>query len=144
MIRQATPDDIPALVTLGARMHAESRFAVLAYNPEKAGRTLAHVLETGFLWVATDDDRIVGGMAAMCVPHWCSDDAVAMDLALFVEPESRGGMAAARLVTRYKEWADKQGAVMIDMGVNTGVHVEQTTSLLERLGFKRCGVILES
>ena len=65
MIRQATPDDIPALVTLGARMHAESRFAVLAYNPEKAGRTLAHVLETGFLWVATDDGRIVGGMAVL-------------------------------------------------------------------------------
>lgn len=144
MIRPATLDDVPALVALGATMHHESRFRVLNYSPAKAARTLHTVLEQEFLWVATADGLVVGGMAAIATPHWASDDLVAMDLALFMSPAFRGTLAPARLVTRYRQWALEKGAVMVDMGVNTGVHVETTTRLLERLGFKRCGVILES
>ena len=37
--------------------------------------------------------------------------------------------------------ADQVGAVMTDMGVTTGVHTEQTASLLERLARQRVGIL---
>lgn len=146
MIRPATLHDIPALVALGQRMHAESRYSVLRFNDAKLGATLRQVLDspTGFLWVATDEQGLTGGLAAIAAPHWCSDDLVSSDLALFMVPEARGGLAPARLVTRYRQWAADLGVVLCDIGVTTGIQTEQTAKLLERLGFTRCGVILES
>lgn len=145
MIRPATHADLPRLLELGAQMHAESRYRVLAFSAARAERTLQMLLDSpnGFLWVAADGGAVTGGLAAMSVPHWASDDEVATDLALFVAPDARGGLTAARLVTRYREWARERGAVIVDMGVSTGVHPEQTARLLERLGARRIGFILE-
>ena len=145
MVGPAAHGDLPQLLALGAQMHAESRYHVLAFSGERLRATLAHVLDSphGFLWVADDGARLTGGLAALAAQHWCSTDLVATDLALFMAPEARGGLTAARLVTRYREWADQVGAVMTDMGVTTGVHTEQTASLLERLGAQRVGILLE-
>jgi GNAT superfamily N-acetyltransferase len=76
--------------------------------------------------------------------HWCSTDLVATDLALFVEAEFRGSMLAARLIVAYLRWARDIGAKLITAGVSTGVHVEQTAQLYERLGMRRLGVLLEA
>lgn len=145
MIRPATPDDMVAMIALGARMHAESRYRVLSFSPAKLRTTLQFLLsaQTGFLWVAEVHGEVVGGLAAMCAPHWASDDLMATDLALFMAPEHRGGMAVARLVKQYRRWARAAGAKLVDLGVTTGVHTEETAQLLERLEFRRCGVVLE-
>src|SRR3546814_12128452 len=44
-------------------------------------------------------------MIGACTPHWCSDDLVAYDFGLFVEPERRGGLAAAGLLRGFIRWA---------------------------------------
>jgi GNAT superfamily N-acetyltransferase len=146
MLRAATPADLPALLELGAVMHAESpRFSRLSFDAGRLEQTLGALLATpdGFLWVAEREGRIVGGLAAVVVQHWCSTDRVAADMALFMTPEARGSLAPARLVAEYKRWAKERGAVHIQFGVSTGVHPEQTAQLLERLGFTRCGILLE-
>ena len=145
MVRFAKPEDLDALVVLGAIMHAESpRFSKLAFAPHRLRATLEQVLQHGFLMVATElDDTIIGGMAAICLPHWASDDLVATDLALFIHPDHRGGIAPARLVNQYRMWARGKGAKLIDMGVNTGVHPEQTAQFLVRMGWSPVGAILE-
>src|SRR5574341_594562 len=148
MIREATQDDIPALVALGDRIHHESpRWSRLRFSAAKLEDTLCAVeaSDEGFLWVALDSQgEIIGGMVGIVCEHWCSHDLVASDLALFVAPEARGTMAPARLVRRYKAWAEFMGAKLTQVGVTTGVHTEQTAALFERLGLKRCGVILEA
>jgi GNAT superfamily N-acetyltransferase len=146
MIRAATIDDIPVLLVLGELMHAESpRFSRLRFSPERLAGTLSHLIGNpdGFLWVACRDGRVVGGLAASAWQHWASTDLIASDLALFIEPASRGSLAPVRLVKRYREWAVERGAVIRQMGVTTGVHTETTALLLEQLGMKRCGMILE-
>jgi GNAT superfamily N-acetyltransferase len=147
MLRAATIDDLPALVELGAVMHAESpRYARLRFDAGRLAQTLTGLLSTpdGFLWVAEREGEIVGGLAAVVVQHWCSADRVAADLALFMTPDARGTLAPARLVNRYVAWARERGAVHVQFGVSTGVHPEQTAQLLERLGFARCGILLET
>ena len=143
MIRSATINDLPALLALGERMHGESRYRVLAFSREKLRTTLQMLLTApgGFLWVAERRGSIVGGLAAMCAQHWASDDLVATDLALFVAPEHRGGMAVRPLVEEYRGWARKLGAKLVDLGVSTGLDAERTAGLFDRVGFPRIGTI---
>lgn len=148
MIRAAVSADLPPLVLLGQRMHAESpRFARLQFAPARLYQTLCAVLEspTGFLWVAEEGDHLIGGMVAIATPHWASDDLVATDLALFIDPDHRGSLAPVRLLNRYRWWAQHEAkAVITQVGITTGVQTENTAQLYERMGFKRCGAILEA
>lgn len=146
MIREAVADDLPHLVELGRAMHAESRFATLRFDPARLNQTLAGLLENpgGFLWVAEHSAGVVGCMAAIIVQHWCSSDLFATDLALFMLPSHRGTLAPARLVNRYQGWAADRGARITQLGVTAGINTEAAVSLYERIGFRRCGVILEA
>lgn len=146
MIRPANPMDMPKLLELGERMHAESpRYSRMKFSHARAYATLSRLMDSddGFLWVAEIDDEVVGGMAGAIFPHWASDDRVASDLALFMREEYRGGMSIPRLVGEFKRWAWKRDVYIVQVGVTTGVQTEKTAQLYERLGLKRCGVILE-
>lgn len=145
MLRDATRDDIPAIVALGALMHAESpHFRVLTWDGDKVARTVAHLIDSphGLALVAEQGGEIVGGVLALAVEHWGSPDLVACDLALFIRPQSRGGMAGARLLDAYRRWADGLGCKITQLGVMTGVNVEQTQALGLRLGWRQQGVVL--
>ena len=147
MIRAATFDDIPALLALGERMHAESpRFSQLAFCRDQLARTLGGVLGNplGLLCVGDVGGAVGGVMLALAYQHWCSSDIVASELALYVEPEHRGTLMAARLIKRYRQWAAEVGAKHITAGVSTGVHVEETARLYEAMGMRRFGVLLEA
>lgn len=146
-MREATYFDLPGLLSLGARMHAESpHFSRIAFSEEKLRETLMAVMGAphGFLWITERDGKIAGVMVAIALQHWCSTDLVASELALFVEREHRGSMIAPRLIKRYLSWADGLGCKQITAGVSTGVNVEKTTALYERLGFKQFGTQLEA
>lgn len=147
MIREATHADVDALVELGRLMHAESpRFSRLKFSAQRLAATLDGLMAArplGFLWVSCDDRGIRGGLAAVVARHWCSHDQVASDLALFMRPDARGGLDVPRLVWRYRTWAQEQGAVLVQLGVTTGVHTEATVGLYQRMGMERCGAILE-
>jgi GNAT superfamily N-acetyltransferase len=145
-MRHATQADIPAMVALGEQMHAESPYyRGLAWDGEKVAATIANLLAIphGFARVVEGEGgQIVGGMLAMAVPHWCSQDLVACDLALFVAQNRRGGLAASRLLGEYRAWAADLGCKLVQFGVMTGVQVEQTVALCERLGWEKQGVVL--
>lgn len=146
MIREATIEDLDRLVVLGRCMHRESeRFSQLAFDADRLRNTLRSAIESehAFTWVAERGGVVVGGMFAMLTPHWFSADLTSCDLALFMLPEHRGTMAAARLLNAYGTWARSCGAKHILFGVMTGVHVEETVRLCERLGWRRAGVVME-
>ena len=141
MIRPAIPDDLPRLVEMGEAMHAESRYRALRFDSDKVRALLGNLMQTGFLMVAERDGRVIGGFAGMAAPHWFSGDKIASDLALFIEPESRGRLDVVRLINAFMEWARAQGVVAIDIGVNTGVHTNQTGRLYEKLGGHLAGLL---
>lgn len=144
MIRQATEEDLEKIVMLGAEMHAESRFSVLAYDRDKVAGLLSHLLATDqFVQVIERDGVLVGGFAGFVTEHWASKDLVSYDCGLFISPGYRGGGDAARLILRFKEWAVSRGAKMVTLSVNTGVHPERTARLMEAVGFDQIGFIYE-
>lgn len=144
MIRPATFEDVQPMVELGALMHRESRFSVLQYDPEKVGATIRYLIDNDqCALVAEDNGEVIGGFIGMIMPHWASQDLVASDLTLFVHPNKRGGLSAAKMVKAYREWAVSRGAKMVNLGISTGVNAELTGQLYERMGFTRIGFIYE-
>ncbi len=146
MIRNATSEDIPRMVELGGLMHAESpNFRGMRFDAHKLAGAVRYAIDSpaGFARVAERDGLVVGGLLAMAVPHYFSPDEVACDLALFVAPEHRGGMAASRLVAAYRDWGKAKGFAKVQMGVMAGVEAWMVEALCERLGARRVGVVME-
>lgn len=146
MIRPATAADIPRMVELGRAMHAESPvFSRMRFDPEKLAATIAHMIDSpgGFAYVAVHGGQVVGGLVAMAAPHYFSPDLVACDLAFFMAADHRGGLSMVRMVGEYVRWAQGMGAVLIQLGLMTGVNVGQTEALLTRLGWHRAGLVME-
>lgn len=147
MIRPATLQDLPALLAIGQDMAAESpRYSRLRFSRDKLAAALTTLIpaDWGFVRVIDGEQGIVAVMLAAVTEHWISSDRCASDLALYVDPRARGTMAATELICAYREWAREQGAVLLQVGVTTGVHTEKTAQLYEHLGFVRCGIVLEA
>lgn len=146
MIRPATEADVPAIIELGAEMHRESpRLASFSYSPGKVYELLDVLIGCGgFAWVSVADGRINGLMLGFVQEHWFSEDLAAQELALYIEPASRGSSSAARLIAQFKGWAAERGVMPgnIMAGISTGIHVEQTARLYEAFGFRRFGLLL--
>lgn len=143
MVRDATLADIPAMVALGTIMHAESRYSFMPYDGEKVAITLKTLIGAGFVRVHERDGEIDGGMVGYMSEAWFSRAKVAAELALFVTPGKRGGMAAWYLLSEFSAWAENQGAQEITLAITTGVKVEETGRMYQRLGFEQVGGVFK-
>lgn len=145
MIRNATHDDIPAMLVLGEAMHAESRFAHRTWQTEKVRALMAWLIDDadGLMLVYDHQGVPVGGFLGMVQDHWCTDSRESCDLALYVLPAFRGTIAAARLLMKYREWARGRGAESRLLGITTGVDLATSTKLYERIGFQHVGHLFE-
>lgn len=95
------------------------------------------------------DDRIAlvyersGTVSGVFFGHidrlWFSHETCGFDDLLFVAPGARGRMAAARMLRRYEEWCRKKGCSAALVGVSSGVMMDRTGRMLERLGYGRIG-----
>lgn len=146
MIREATLADIPALVELGYAIVLESpRHSRTTYNPFKVATMLQAFITAsqGAVFVAEVHGEIIGTAVAYLDAEWFSDDPVAQELCILVAKEKRGTLVGAQLIKRMDEWAQSQGAYYLQAGAGTGIDIETTIALYERLGFKRAAIGVE-
>lgn len=146
MIRAATPNDLNALLELGCAMHAESAYHYLPFDQEKVRALLLSCMKGfGCVFVAERDGEIIGGFFGIITEHYFCDVKMACDLALFVRPDRRGALAAVQLIEAYIDFALKQGVDPrnIQIGISTGVDIDRTAKLYERMGFERTGGIFK-
>lgn len=143
MIRNATHEDIDVLVLLGREMHKESRYREMPFSEPKVRNLLAGMIvdPNGCLLVYEKDGKITGGIAGFISEHYFSTGKIASDLALFITQDKRGGMAAARLVKAFAQWATEAGADIVQVGVTTGVNTDGVERLYNALGFKNVGIV---
>ncbi len=140
IIRQATQDDVDALVDIGRVMHAESSFAPMDYDPAVCSKTFLGLIKSGqFAVVVEHEGQIIGGMLGIITPSWFGKDWVANDIALFMLPSHRRGSAAVRMVDTFIAWGKAAGVKQIRPGVSTGCEVAER--IYEAKGFARCGAI---
>lgn len=141
MIRPMMLCDIPQVVGLGHQMHKESPiFRGNTFDPQKVTSLLQHSLvapQDMCVFVNSECDELTGGIIGIAQEHWYGPDREAADVALFIRKDKRGGMLAARLIRAYEKWAKKVGVTVVNLGVSTGIHVDKTAALYERLGYSQ-------
>lgn len=142
-VRAADHADVGCVVALARAMHAESpRYRSHTFDPIKVANTFHAVVPTGGAFVAEQDGRIVGLLAAFVIEDFFGHDKVAGELALYVLPEARGGTAGARLLRAFEAWGKAQGAREAFLGISAGIENERVAGLYERLGYARIGLSL--
>jgi len=78
-------------------------------------------------------------IAAYLTDYIFCDEPVVNDDLLFVKASHRGGTVAIRMVRGLERWASARGAREVFLGVSTGIAVERTGRLYQRLGFRHVG-----
>lgn len=133
--------DIRAMIALGHRLHAESRYRALPLDDtrmlEIGRRGLAN--RNPGLIVAERDGQLVGMAVVTIGEHFFSPALTATVLLLYVAPEARGGAAAVKLLRALRRWAAQAGADDLHLNVTTGIELTKTDRFLRRMGFRQTG-----
>lgn len=141
-LRCATPADIEAGMELGRRMHEESEFAFLPFDPVKVRRLLHHIAsnpEHYCVYVVEHEERLIGLLVGQVMEYFFCRELLCDEVLLFVERDQRGSVAALALVRAYLEWSRSKGAREARVAVSTGVDIDRTGAFLQRLGFRHVG-----
>ncbi|KAF1032963.1 MAG: hypothetical protein GAK37_00283 [Pseudomonas sp.] len=144
MIRPAKHSDVPRLVELATLLHATSNYSSMAFNAEKTGSFLHDLINGlgGVVFVAEIGGVVVGGMAGGITDQWFSNDLIAYDYSIFIEPAKRSGITATRLINTFEAWARIKGAKQLHMGIGTGINVEGTVRLYQSCGLNHFGPLM--
>jgi hypothetical protein len=107
MIRPATPEDLSAIVSLGAKFHAASPYADIAYDPGKVAETVSGLMETGVVVVCEQGGTVKGMAAAMKGEVWfASGSTSAQELFWYAED---CGIESHGLRLALEQWAADEG-----------------------------------
>lgn len=137
MLRRATPADIPQVVRMAHAMVADSTYAPLQVDPERMASFLDPLISHGFVVVVQKDGAVVGAMLGDVLTPWYAQKRMGIEYAIYLEPEHRHGLTAARMVGAWVAWCRDMGAVQCRAGVTTGNG--DMERLYVALGFERSG-----
>lgn len=133
--------DVEAMIEMGQRLHAESRFSNLTYDQERLRKSgefgLAH--NNPGLLMAERSGVLVGMAVVMVGEYFFASAKTATIQLLYVTPEARGGMAAVRLLKAIRQIAANSGAHDLHLNVTTGISPAKTDRFLRRMGFLQTG-----
>lgn len=135
---------MPALVDIGARMHALTRFRTLDYKPAKVTQALTDVITKGkhkyVFFVATGSHgKVVGGLLGVLEQHIFSDQLTASVMHFDVLPEARMGGHGLRLLKAFEAWCANRKVVEITFGVNSGEELDKLSRFAQRTGYTKAG-----
>lgn len=135
-IRQATLEDVPAIVAMGLRFAADEYRDYLRPDPAALEQLARNVITgaTSIGFVAEDADAaLVGMIGLMTYQQPMAGALVATEIVWWMEPEARGARAAIHLLNKGETWAREQGATKFQMIAPT----DHVGAFYERMGFKK-------
>jgi len=133
--------DIEAMITLGRRLLAESRFRDLPYDEARLRQVGQYGLTHGNpgLLIAERDGHMQGMAVVVIGEHFFSSAKTATIQLLYVTPEARGGSAAVKLLKAIRRVAANVQVHDLHLNVTTGIEPAKTDRFLRRLGFRQTG-----
>lgn len=146
IVRDATEEDLDQLVEIARDVLKESpTYTHMEFDKEKSAWYLMKAITREPNWfikvVALKDGEIAGFILAICETSIFGHDKLAYDVTIMV-PEMHRGRCLKQLITiiyAYKEWALKEGAKVVKMGVSSMINIEKAELFFDKLGFKKIG-----
>lgn len=143
-IRFATARDIPALVALGKRQHAMTRFHRYPYRVERVAKALHDAIERAagryVCLVAQDSTReVVGVLLAVLERQIFSELLPASVMHCDVLPEKRMGGYGVHLLNAFEQWAANRKVAEIAFGINSESEMKSVGRFAVKMGFSKLG-----
>jgi GNAT superfamily N-acetyltransferase len=114
MVRAATEQDIPRIISMGHRFNAESPYKTKLLASAPAMRVLAgKLIPQGWILMLEVEGEPVGMIGFYVYPHFLSGEIVAGEIFWWVEPEHRG--AGKQLLRAAEDEARRCGAKSMQM-----------------------------
>lgn len=143
-IRLAVPQDQAALIDLAKQNQAETVFGDISVNSLRVNETLNalfHLNHGKYVLIVAEnaEGKLVAGLLGCVERYYFSDELQAQLVQWYLLPSVRGTSIALRLVKAFVEWAKSRGASEVFMGITSGIHVQQTDSMMKKMGFTHLG-----
>lgn len=138
--------DIPAIVELGKRALAESRFSEICHVDEGLAKALLYevISDDGNSMRALVTDDIRGVIVGSITPYYGVLSVPLLTDHLWYCAPGAHPKAAFALLDALHEWADTKGPVIKRHMVNDAiVDIERSRRLLERKGYRVTGYVFE-
>lgn len=138
LIRQATAEDIAQLSEFGSKFFQYSGYGkLLTYSAEGMVHALYTILDTGVIFVAEVDGRLVGGIMGIMSVLWCQPSVpVAAELAWWVDEQYRNHPIGIRLLKQFEDYAKEQGAKVVVMSDMLLEGRSTVGEMLNRFGYE--------
>ena len=146
LVREMSQMDLPSVIEIGKRMHAESdNFRRHPLSIPKLQEMCRRALLTKDImcFVAETNGEIVGLWAGFTSELWYSDTKIVSDIVLFVDKSHRKGTAAPRLMKVAEKWARGMGAKILYQGLRSGIDTETTACFFNKIGFGNDAIQLQ-
>ena len=138
IILAAEPKHAASVCDLIKRMHAESKYAYLKYDPYKVQRLVnATIHNSGsvVLIAVNSDNEVIGFLALEQAQYLFNFDSYVIDLGFYVLPTYRTTTVPFRLLKAGEAWAKLHGDA-IDLGVSAPEDTGKTANMYGKLGYK--------
>lgn len=147
-VRRMAEGDFLSAIELGEGVHKRSRYSHLFYDKKyllEFARRASN--DPDFCFLVSEQaypghGPLMTGFFVGCVqPLYFSGQNQAVDLILFAVDDRRGMLAAKFLVAAFERWALDKGAVIVDLGITTGIHEDRTAKFYHSLGYQQAGIL---
>ena len=139
MLRQIKIEDIGLIIEMLHALHAESPHYIKVQVDEQYVRNNLSVMIEQPSFIGIMDADLRGFMFGAAARQWYDIELNAHELLLYILPEHRGGLLAARLIKEFEQRARALACVHVRAGTSTRINTEDVLRLYERLGYTREG-----
>jgi hypothetical protein len=140
MIRKATAKDLQAIIEMGYRLCDRTPQKHVKRDRPSIAKQLTVCMSSAFgcCFVAEHEGALTGAIVGIAQQYWFSNQRQAVDL-MFVSERAGDG---PRLLRAFIDWAWKvPGVVEVAGAQSSGIEIERTAEMYERLGFQRVGSV---
>ena len=142
VVETAKIRDLDELVQIGEAFQQESPLhARMKYDPEKAKRFGKHLItaDDHCMFLAKNGTKIHGLIGGGLRAMYYSKDNYLSEYIYYVTPDSRGSLAAKKLIDRFCEWGQEKNAKAAELGISTAINPERADRFMTKVGFKYMG-----
>lgn len=135
MIREATLDDVPALVEIGREFYDLTKIGDIEFCEDSVG-TMIQTLITGELSTVFVNEELTATIGGMLYPFWVNTAYLAgNELFWWVSEQGRGGSAGRELWTTLEKWAKTEGCTLFQMMCLEGFEPSRISKMYQRRGY---------
>lgn len=139
-VRRAEPLDISALTAMLVEMHQQTELPTPPISSEKMIAKINEVIHKGVVFVAIEENRLVGSVGGMVGQDWWSDQKFLADNWFYVSPDHRKSSIALKLIKNFIEVAN-DAKLPVRLGHIFSGDIDRKDKLFEKLGMIKAGSV---